>query len=148
MADRPACGFRWKRHHENHKQLYRVEQTQVTFLATRHISPSQLSSSLLSQSHACSGNRCITDYLKRRDLQIHQKHADTPGGAAAGAHRSFTVRTQQCTFVHRYVVCKRPQRVRAARDDVISRACQPHCNTLSYVSTTETEIWGKLFFFF
>lgn len=29
MADRPVCGFRWKQHHENHKQLCCVLQAQL-----------------------------------------------------------------------------------------------------------------------
>lgn len=29
MADRPVCGFRWKRHYENHKHLCRVLQARL-----------------------------------------------------------------------------------------------------------------------
>ena len=85
MADRPVCGFRWKRHHENHKQLCRVSQAQL------HIGYKSCHSKQLASRRSVSLMLVTRTGALQTIVKPTNKQTDTAGWAAADAHCSFTV---------------------------------------------------------
>lgn len=136
MADRPVCGFRWKRHHENHKQLCRVLQAQLHIGYMSHHSK-QLASRRSVSLMLAGENRCTADYFICQDLQTHKQ---TNQHARLGGSR--------CTlFIHSRQACmkilrlfKRFRALQARQEFTAWETTWSHCLVTRLAYETQSNI--------